>query len=344
MIITATVSAAALAQPVYQAELISSTAGGNGRPAALSSSGVVAGDLLGGIDSLPAIWIGNTPSTIGSQPGSLSAVSGDGQWLAGTLVEADFSTRAVRMLRGGGFAFLSPPGVASEATGINAQGITVGSIGGEAVVWDSTGGATTLRLPGGTGGFGAQARAISNGGQVTGTLLDSIGTRRAFSWTQGGGVVALPGLGGVESRGNAVNSAGWIVGAAERGDGSGSTAVLWRNGAAIELDGIAGSEATGVNALGMIIGNDVGFTGGSAWLWLDGQRWALDALVGAGQVPSGFRIDQALAVNDLGEIVVRVIEPATLDSQYMLLRPVPGPASAGLMTLGALAAARRRRN
>jgi len=343
MIASVVLAVPAAAQPIYQAELIGGTVNTGSRPSSISSTGVISGDISDGFNTVPAIWLNNSPQIVGTSPGTLAGISGDGAWLAGSLSEPDFSTRAVRMLRGGGFSFLSPVGVSGEALGINAQGVTVGTLGGEAAVWNADGTATTLRLPNGIGGFGAQARTVNDQGLVAGSLLNAAGVRQAFSWTRSGGIVPLPGLGGVESGASAVSSNGWIVGTAELADGNGSTAVVWRNGVVETLGGTSGSQATGVNAAGMIIGSDSGFFASTAWLWQNGQRWTLESLVAAGQLPAGWNIDQALAINDLGDIVVRVVEPVTLDSQYMVLRPVPGPGAATLLVVASGLCARRRR-
>ncbi len=88
-----------------------------------------------------------------------------------------------------------------------------------AFYWNQTDGMTNLGVLSGT--TASQATDINDAGQVVGFSGD-----HAFTWTTGGGMVALPGLGGTQTHAYAINNAGQIV-----GDGTKSTgkfrAVFW---------------------------------------------------------------------------------------------------------------------
>jgi probable HAF family extracellular repeat protein len=322
------------------------------RPAVIANDGTLFGETSDGIFSRPARWVGGSIVQVPGIDGAFTNVSSNGQRLAGVRVRPDFSLGAVRWSAVDGYEDLTE-GLTGEGLAINNAGSLVGSSGGDAVIFDPSGSPQTLRLPGGISGFGAQARGINDNGMVVGTALSASGSRRAFAYTAATGVVELQRPGGSvdasESRANAVNASGWVVGAADLA-GTGTTlSMLWRDGSFIDLGlapGATSSEAVAINALGAIVGNDTaigpGSQGSQAWLWVDGIRRDLNDLV-PGQLDAGWAIDQALSINDSGQILVRVFNGGTFDSRYAVLNIIPTPAASATLALAGLLAMRRRR-
>lgn len=108
-------------------------------------------------------------------------------------------------------------------------------------------------------GFGISPNGtFATGRSVTGNFTAT----RAFSWTQGGGMTALPNLGSPSRPfgvGNGVNDAGVVVGTGSTTSfGSSRLPLIWQGGAVSQLPLPAGQtlgQATGVNSAGVAVGS-----------------------------------------------------------------------------------------
>lgn len=173
------------------------------------------------------------------------------------------------------------------------------------------------------GGQYSHALAINDRGQVVGKaqIARPAGRRRgadrgathAFLWGPSPGRDAimrdlgvLPG--GVHSVAQAVNEAGWAAGMSESANGP--RAVLWTPGDGDRprdlgtLPGGGKSAARGINAAGLIVGSAENAAGAQrAVLWTpEGRIVDLNRRLPAG---SGWRLEEARAINDRGQIVGR---------------------------------------
>ncbi|MFI5384779.1 MAG: PEP-CTERM sorting domain-containing protein [Fimbriimonadales bacterium] len=153
-----------------------------------------------------------------------------------------------------------------------------------ALLW-SGGSVTDIGALGST--LNAYAYGINNAGQVVGE--DDASGARAFSWTQGGGIVALAPLSGqTNSSASDVDSTGVVVGS------SGNLGTKWVNGVPSP---ISASESLGpayfINGLGHVTGSN----GPSTYLWRSGQ-----ATVSLGLLP-GLANANGGSLNDADVVV-----------------------------------------
>lgn len=154
----------------------------------------------------------------------------------------------------------------------------------------------------------SQGNAISPGTNIaTGRSLGS--TARAFSWSQGGGTVALPNLAGRNfSVGNGVNNAGIIVGtAATTSFGSSPLPVVWQNGVISQLPLPAGEtvgRAQDINNNGLAVGSVNGGSLQRAAIYQGGTGTTITTTTPGGAFSNTF-----FGVNDAGLAVGTGIDP-----------------------------------
>jgi probable HAF family extracellular repeat protein len=257
------------------------------------------------------------------------------------------------------------PYTGNDATAINNAGqaaghIYFGSSGFKAVRWGADGSYIDLDVP----GYNSQSRDINNLGQVVGQSNGSGSTPVRGFVADGQSVVMLEGpdqglwWGAAITDAQAINDAGQVVGfsGAYSEYGVISTPFIWDADRGMRLlaapgskaYAVADSQATDINNQGMVVGNwGYGDTDNGAFLWTeaDGMK-NLDSLLGPGAV--GIHINSARAINDLGQIVVNVVDGSSgvVVSYNALLSPVPEASSSAMMALGlmglGLAVARAR--
>jgi probable HAF family extracellular repeat protein len=175
-----------------------------------------------------------------------------------------------------------------------------------AVLWEN-GVATDLGALGGNGD--SQATGINDAGQVAGST-DVSGAPGYHAFRYSGGVMqdlgTLPDYDG--SVGQAINAAGQVVGYAFRlQQGFVDHAFLYDGTQMYDLGTLPGqlqSEALGINSFGQVVGwsgKGAGFsTKSHAFLYTDGVMTDLNTLIPA---DSGWKLMQATAINDAGQIV-----------------------------------------
>jgi uncharacterized membrane protein len=136
--------------------------------------------------------------------------------------------------------------------------------------------------------------------------------------------------------GTHMNDAGQIITAQNK---------IWQDGVFTEMgqfveDGYDSSND--LNNLGQIVGESFGYRNGNfglyQWLWTDGTYHLLDDLLPR---DSGWRIYDARAINDLGQIVGRGDHNGVAEA--FVMTPVPEPLPIAML-LGSMAIKRSRRN
>jgi len=169
----------------------------------------------------------------------------------------------------------------------------------KAAVWSSRSALQRIELP--ADFLNAEATSINRNGDAVGTAYTADSSRRlAFLFRQG--KVLL--LSGEQSHAAAVNDAGTIVGQAKLSGAKSAEPVLWRNNTAEALHLCCAGVAKAINRHGQIVGDTYDANGRyHAFLWSTGHARRLDL--------PGEQFSSALALNDLGQVVLRS-DPAGL--------------------------------
>lgn len=233
-------------------------------------------------------------------------------------------------------------GTSGRAFDINnaevAVGVSAASTGNRAFRWTAGGGMTDLGdLPGGTN-F-SEARGINELGEIVG-VSGATGGDRAFVWREGAGLtqLTLP-AGGETSAAYGINDLGEVVGKSQLNSGGFryDAAVMWApNGEVQDLGslGTESSRAVAINNSSWVVGqsyDNEGLAHGFVWSAQFGMA-ALDELIV--DVPADFRIFDATAINDRGQITA--LAWWTRGVNAILLTPVPEPTGGVLMAAAAL--------
>jgi len=245
--------------------------------------------------------------------------------------------------------------VSADGTVVTGSGNT--SAGSEAFVWrEATGMVGLGDLPGGS--VTSSAKGISSdGSRVAGWSISADGTE-AFRWTEGQGMVGLGDLPGglFFSQADDISGNGHVV------VGFGSSvnaptltrfeAFRWTQATGmVALGDLEGgqfnSRAIAVSANGrIIVGRGSSDAGTEAFIWdeVHGMRSLRDLLTaGFGLDLTGWSLNNALGVSADGRIIVGSGTNPLGQSEAWIAR-IPEPATISLLTLGALAVMRRRRN
>jgi probable HAF family extracellular repeat protein len=262
----------------------------------------------------------------GSSWSTVSSVSADGRWLAGS------GLGLVRWSRINGFTNLgtlptAPPNVTNsqQTTGISDNGAVVvgwssGQYASEPFRWVS--GKMTSLIPGSVYSQIA-AGTSSNGAVVVGGLGSSLGAE-AFRWTSAGvvGLGDLPG-GRLNSGANDVSADGnVVVGRGETAEGF--RAFRWTAATGMVSLGTAPghttSDARSVSANGTVAVGTGAFPGGQQAI-----RWtAATGMVGLGDVPGGTAISFATGVSADGSRVVGAAGTGANEQEAFLWTPATG--------------------
>lgn len=216
----------------------------------------------------------------------------------------------------------------------------------QATVWSASGQATVLRYDGFP--FGSGANAINRDGWVVGWVTqDDVGYRAAVwsSTTADARLLSSPGLAnswGTWDSATSVNDNGLIVGYTTD-EQERTHAQIWFDDFRFELAALPGdntSMAVDINNLGQAIGVSYGDDDVMAHAVLWGAGYGpvtdLDSFMGTALRDAGWNFHQAVAINDLGNIVVNGYNPQTGDYGAFLLTAVPEPGSLAMYLSGLL--------
>ncbi len=225
-------------------------------------------------------------------------------------------------------------GSGSSAFGINDNGQVVGSSNtktgaNHAFLYDGT-----MHDLGSLGGTSASswATGINASGQVAG-YSGTVGDLTTHAFLYDGTMHDLGTLGG-NSYGEAINTNGQVAGWSYTTTANTTHHAFLYDGTMHDLGTLGGttSQAYGVNGSGRVVGfSNTAFGGDRAFLYDTVHGMVdLNTLV---KLPSGWTLNEALAINDLGQITGI---GTSIDGQThaFLLTPVPEPSSVALAALG----------
>lgn len=201
------------------------------------------------------------------------------------------------------------------------------------------------------GGSLTQARAISRDGSTIVGLSQTggiFGPIEAFSWTQGGGMVPLPGLPGAPfSRGeaNAVNADGSVIVGSAPDENGFTRAVKWTSAGVESLGTLPGEfslRAMAVSDDGQVIGGSTGLDG-YAFVWTPstGMIWLSDHLASSGVVvPPEWRLRYVHSISGDGlTFAGEAVSDAGVRQGFVATVPAP---AGGMVVLGLGFVPRRR--
>ncbi|HEX8611045.1 MAG TPA: PEP-CTERM sorting domain-containing protein [Telluria sp.] len=315
------------------------------------------GDVVGGTYVTGQEWRGylfadGRTAQLGSLGGQYTRVQAinDARQVVGESKTPDGISHAV-LFSGATATNLTPWALReSGASAINGAGTAVGAIPCDCLEFHAArftgGGVSDL---GTLGGKSSNAAAINNAGQIAGwAALAGPYTPRAFLY-ENGKMRELGTLGGEWSSAAAINEAGHVAGASQLAAQAGEHAFLYVNGVMTDLGALSGmgSAARGMNNAGQVVGLSYqGWDVNEAMLWEGGALFNLNSLI---DPASGWHLNDARAINDLGQIAVSgchqglgVCGMLRLDPASML--PVPEPSAWAMLLAGlALVGVRGRR-
>ncbi len=194
----------------------------------------------------------------------------------------------------------------------------------------------------GTLGGNSQANGINSSGTVVGFSTTATSPYdHAFIYTAAGGMRDLGALPGVATgaTATAINNDGQVVGY------SGGHAFMYTTALGMQdlglFPGALGSGASGINNVGQIVGGGY-MQGGGSHAFVYSSVAGMQDLNSLISPSSGWTLEDAIAINDSGEIVGYGIDPSG-QTEAFLLTPTPEPGTLSLLTICGLLLVRRRR-
>ncbi|HMD54369.1 MAG TPA: PEP-CTERM sorting domain-containing protein, partial [Phycisphaerae bacterium] len=242
----------------------------------------------------------------------------------------------------------------SNATAINESGTIVGSSGYEPPetsesyrAFSYSAGTMTNLGTLAVGGY-SHAYGVNNSGTVVGWASVSYGVNQAFSYTSSEGMKNLGSLpGGASSAAYGINDSSTVVGYSNASSGY-NHAFSYSDGTMTDLGilpGYVNSYALGINDSGTIVGDASTQYGNAshAIIYSDGAWSDLNNPTLTLNLPSGWLMEEATAINASGDIVGYGQNASELDEAF-LLTPTPEPGSLALLAVGGIGLLIRRRN
>jgi probable HAF family extracellular repeat protein len=211
---------------------------------------------------------------------------------------------------------------ATTAWGINDNGVVVGyltfpyQIHGNQDAFIYTGGAIQdLHPQSEYPGANSQATAINDKGQAVG-FIDPLGNANFEAVLFGSPVTYLGNLGGNYSIAYAINNSGQIVGVSATTNG-GNDVFLYAGGSMLDIGPGYEYGTYGINNSGFVVGQD---GNNHAFVYANGTRADLNTLLF--NTNSGWTLQDASAINDVGQIAGYGINPQG-QTHAFLLNPLP---------------------
>lgn len=275
----------------------------------------VSTELHGVVPTRAFRWSKGRLLDLGTAGGSASIAEGlnnGGQVVGCTLDKAlakPFSMRAVLWQQGKSVVLPMLPGYNyGGASDINDRGQIVGSQTRKlhpeqdrACLWEGGRAIDLGTLP---GGFSSAASRINSAGQIVGYSNGRDNNVHACLWS-GGKIKDLSPPHAYYSEANAINEHGVVVGAIEPTTQDQPHVCIFRDGKARDLGALPGddeSHAKAINNKMEVVGESTSTrrqNGRRAFLWRNGEMKDLNRLI---DPASGWKLDEALAINDRGEI------------------------------------------
>lgn len=300
----------------------------------------------GGIVGLP---------NLGTHPFSVANGASDTGFVVGIGSTTAWGAGAVPLMWTGGTVTALPLPVGEgvgRAYGVNAAGVTVGSVGGGtteyASLWQG-GSVEIISATTGDGAFMRTAMGITNAGFVAGQGLDPNNAARYAGLlynTNTGEMIEIPaGPGDNGTLPFAISQNNYVVGATQFNSGSGRPFIWSEEDGTVVIpltpDASQGS-ARGVNSNGWVVGTGSGLYA-VPFLYDGEQTYRLQDLI---DPASGWDIStntssSAMGISEDGTIVGTGVFNGEIRAYAMVLIPSPGALS--MVGLGMLAASRRRR-
>lgn len=343
-LIVAMLCGAALAGPLpdYKVVPVLTLAPGGDKlvPRAINNRGDVLG-IRSGWGTAAFVGRGGTPSWLPSL-GGIDTNGGDindAGDVAYAAATADGWMHAA-LYRNGQVVDLAPlPQLSSSAGAISASGLFIvgdtscAGCAPDAAGFDGRGGLVDL----GTLGGSSRAWDVNDAGQAVGIAYRAGDPAPRAFLSQNGVMTDLGDFGGNNAGAVAINGAGVVAGGADDANHL-SHAFLYRDGAMIDLGTLypnRSTAATALNDTGMVVGiGTYASISDTAFVWRDGVMMDLNALL---DPASGWRIDDARGINDIGQIAAHgcnaglgVCGVLRLDP----LVPVPEPGTVAMLAAG----------
>jgi probable HAF family extracellular repeat protein len=266
----------------------------------------------------PFLWSEGKITDLGTLGNGLFA---EGTAINGVGEVAGFSNlksgeRHAFVFHNGKLTDLGSTGQESRAFAIDDSGVVAGSesIPGEghtdAVLW-ANGKVTDLGLLPGEGGIFTNASGINDSKEVVGSGDNRESMERAFLW-RGGTMTDIGTLGGPQAAANAINNSGQVVGFAQTSTDA-DHGFIYQNGKMTDLG--LNIDPNAISNNGVIVGQG---GCGNAVILSNGLCRDLQTLIPAG---SGYELQQALGINNKGQIVVDASTTTTFQNHALLLNP-----------------------
>ena len=337
------VAATAQAQTFRLTDLGTLPGGGPTQALGMNAAGVVVGSGNLSSGAFHAVRLGKPVHDLGALAGGLSAASAinaSGQIIGSAYTSTGSSVYHAVVFDGTRILDLGTlSGFFSSASGINASGLVIGNgdlYGGANAGWTyRIGVSRTLQGLPTLGGLNSAAAAVNDDGIIVGSAnlpgpYAAGGASHAASWLNG--VVTdlgtlSPSNPDAASMATAISSNGLIAGSSTAPDGT-VHAFLLTHGLMGDLGLLAGTNmtaATGVNALGVVIGTAniprLDYRGRpvpgkgtrAAFVYRNGTMVNLSSLV-----PAGWMVNHAAAINDAGQIAATATGPGGVQHGVLL--------------------------